>query len=524
VVVFCTLVAAFAYGGFVLNPSRHGDWIPYCALVAAELILLLNAVGMWWTALHAAEPAERPDVAAFRATLRAGRAVPSVDVLITVCGEPIVVVEATVRAARDMQLAHRVWVCDDGPSDEVAVLCAELGVGYLRRNSRKGVKAGNANHALSKTGGEFVAIFDADHVPHPDFLLVMLPHLARPDVAFVQGPQYYGNSDASFSAAASSESQRLFYEVICPGKNRFNAAFHVGTNAVFRRSALDDVEGFYEDTHSEDIWTSVRLHQRGWRSIYLPEIVAQGLAPETVYAHLRQQFRWASGSFEILLRSNPLRRKDLTADQRVQYLFPPLHFLLGFSNLWFLLLPPLFLLVGITPLEADSGTWLAWFLPFYLLTQLVLWLQCGGFRPKPIILSVATAPVHLKAFFAVLLRREPVWKVTNTGSAPPPPSEFLVPQIGLLLLNAAAIVVGLAVVENAVTTSITVALCLLHVGILGRVIVAAMLDRSRAEDRLTSPAARAGTGAAASDRESDREPELIDLTTASQGASSSATR
>jgi cellulose synthase (UDP-forming) len=343
-----------------------------------------------------------------------------------------------------------------------------------------------------------------------------LPHLARPDVAFVQGPQFYRNTADGFAAAASAESQRLFYEVICPGKNRFNAAFHVGTNAVFRRSALDDVNGFYEDTHSEDIWTSVRIHQRGWRSVYVPEIVARGLSPDTVYAHLRQQFRWASGSFEILLRSNPLQARGLAPGQRLQYLFPPLHFLLGFSNLWFLLLPPLFLLFGITPLEADSGTWLAWFLPFYLLTQAILWLQSGGFRPKPIILSVATAPVHVKAFFAVLLRREPVWSVTNAGTAPPPPSEFLVPQIGLLLLNAAAIVVGLAVVENGVTTSITVALCLLHVAILGRVIVAAMLDRSRARRQPRIPASRIETAG------SDSPSTVIDLRAPVPAGSSSA--
>jgi cellulose synthase (UDP-forming) len=211
--------------------------------------------------------------------------------------------------------------------------------------------------------------------------------------------------------------------------------------------------------------------------------VAQGLAPDTVAAHFRQQFRWASGSFEILLRNNPLRAKGLNIDQRLQYLFPPMHFLLGFSNLWFLLLPPLYLLFGITPLHADSGTWLAWFLPFYLLTQLVLWLQSGGIKPKPIVLSVATAPVHVRAFFAVLLRRQPIWRVTNTKQAPPSPAEFMLPQIALLLLNATAIVVGLTVITNTVTTAITVALCTLHVLILGRVLIAALYDRHSAKSR-----------------------------------------
>jgi cellulose synthase (UDP-forming) len=264
-----TLVAAAAYGIFVLNPERAGDLPVYLCLVLAEAILLLNAVALWWTALsYEPTAAEDPRVHQMRAELLDGRCAPEVDVVITVCGEPLAIVERTVRAARDMRLAHRVWVGDDGPSDEVRELCARLGVGYLRRPSREGVKAGNANNVLRHTSGEFVAIFDADHAPHPDFLLVCLPHLADPDVGFVQTPQHYLNQDGNFVEAASAESQRLFYEVICPGKNRFNAAFHVGTNAVFRRSALEQVDGFYEDTHSEDIWTSIRLHERGWRSVY----------------------------------------------------------------------------------------------------------------------------------------------------------------------------------------------------------------------------------------------------------------
>ena len=480
-----TLVAAVVYAAFVLHPSNRGDWGPYLALVVAEGILLANAAAILLTSL--ADDGDRwddPEVFAFRVALVSGREVPSVDVLITVCGEPLAVVERTVRAARDMRLAHRTWVCDDGRSDEVRDLCERLGVDYLRRADRVGVKAGNANSALRRTSGELVALFDADHVPHEDFLVVTLPHLANPDVAFVQCPQAYRYERRSFVEIGSAQSQQLFYEVVCPGKNRFNAAFHVGTNAVFRRTALDDVGGFYEDTHSEDIWTSIRLHQRGWRSIFLPHIVARGLSPETVNAYFRQQFRWASGSFEILLRSNPVTMKGLTVDQKVQYLTPPLHFLQGFSNLWFLLLPPMFLLFGWTPLQADSATWLSRFLPFWLLTQAVLWLQAGGIRVRPVALSVATAPIHVRAFFAVLLRRAPTWHATNQRVAPPTVTEVTLPHLALAAINLTGIVVGLTSIENAVGTAICVGLCLLHLVILGTVITHAAIDRHHLLDHI----------------------------------------
>ena len=483
-----TLVGAVVYGSFVLHPSNRGDWIPYLLLVAAEVILLANAAAMWITSLaDDGDRWETPEVYAFREALLSGAAKPSVDVLITVYGEPLEVIEATVRAARDMRLEHRTWVCDDGRSDEVRLLCQRLGVDYVRRSDREGVKAGNANRALARTTGEFVAIFDADHVPHRDFLVVTLPHLAGPEVAFVQCPQAYRFERHSFVEIGSAESQQLFYEVICPGKNRFNAAFHVGTNAVFRRTALEDVGGFYEDTHSEDIWTSIRIHQRGWRSTFLPHIVARGLSPSTVNAYFRQQFRWASGSFEILLRDSPLRSRGLSPGQRLQYLTPPLHFLQAFSNLWFLLLPPLFLLFGVTPLAADSTTWLSRFLPFWVLTQVVLWLQAGGLRLRPIALSVATAPIHARAFFAVLLRRAPTWHATNQRVAPPTVVEVTLPHLALAALNVTGIVVGLSSIENPLGTAICVALCALHIVILGTVILHAARDRDEIIDGATGP-------------------------------------
>ncbi len=472
-----TLLAAAFYGAFTLHPANRGDLGAYLALVVADGLLLLNAFAMWATSLTGERDRPEPiEVIEFRRALLSGTAAPTIDVLIPVFGEPLEVIEATAVAARDMHLAHRTWVCDDGRSDAVRDLCARIGVSYLRRHDDAGAKAGNVNRALGRTDGEYVVLFDADHVPHPDFLVVCLPQLVDPDVAFVQTPQWYRNHDGNFVANAAAESQRLFYELISPGKNRFNAAFHVGTNAVFRRRALEDVGGFFEGSQSEDIWTSVRLHQRGWKSIYLPQVVAHGLSPTTIDAYMRQQARWASGSFEILLRANPLRMRGLTFDQRLQYSTPPLHFLLGFANLWFLLLPPLFLLFGVTPLAVDSTTWLFRFLPFYVLTQLVLWMQAGGLKLNPVTLSIATAPVHVRAFFTVLLRRNSAWRATNNATKPLILPTIL-PQASLALLNVTAIVVGVTATGDPTGTIISIGLCALHTVLLGRVVAQAVTDR-----------------------------------------------
>ena len=102
----------------------------------------------------------------------------------------------------------------------------------------------------------------------------VLPYFHDSHVAFVQSPQHYVNK-MNLVSTGSAEAQRIFYELVCPGKNNFNAAFCVGTNAMFRREALDEIGGIAIGSNSEDIWTSLELHKLGWQSIYVPAVLAR---------------------------------------------------------------------------------------------------------------------------------------------------------------------------------------------------------------------------------------------------------
>lgn len=154
------LVALVLYAGFVLNPSNRGELIPYLALVLAEVILIANLATTWLTSLFAeSEPSAGLPELRMREILETPDA-PEIDVFIAVYGEPIRVIRRTVVAARDMRGRHRTVVCDDGRSDEVRQLCRELGVEYVRRADRSGVKAGNVNAALRRTSGEFIALLN----------------------------------------------------------------------------------------------------------------------------------------------------------------------------------------------------------------------------------------------------------------------------------------------------------------------------------------------------------------------------
>jgi cellulose synthase (UDP-forming) len=472
---------------FLLNPAYRGNTWLWILVLFAEGVTVFNALAMWWTVLAYTPQPDSPEVYTWRRKLATGELKPTIDVFITVYGEPIEIVLVTMRAARDMYVEHRTWVLDDGDSDELQATCAEEGVGYLRRQDHSHAKAGNINAALARTNGEFVVIFDADHVPSPDFLLRALPHMHDPLVAFVQTPQAFPVAKG-LVATGSAESQRIFYELVLPGKNNFNAVFCVGTNVIFRRRALDEIGGMYTASNSEDIWTSIELHRRGWRSVFVPETLARGLAPESLLSYFKQQFRWAYGAFEVMLRGGLFRKKGLTVDQRFQYFLAATNYLLSVAVVIFMFLPATYLLFGLSPIRADTATWLIHYVPFYVLIVLVTVLQVGGFKLSAIVTSIGAAPVHVRALLMALLKRKAKWTVTNAGAGGLPGVELVLPHVFLLLLNLMAIAVGISALRlrgaHVGALALSLVWASIYVLVLGRVIAEAVIAPRVIKERL----------------------------------------
>lgn len=164
----------------------------------------------------------------------------SVDVFITTYNEPIGLVIATAKAAKEIRYPHLTWILDDGARDEMHKAAEELGVGYIKRganwqNQPLHAKAGNLNNALMSTSGEFMLILDADQVPYPEILDHTLYYFEDPKVALVQTPQWFGNVSPYDPLGSQAP---LFYGPIQQGKNAWNAAFFCGSNAILRREAL----------------------------------------------------------------------------------------------------------------------------------------------------------------------------------------------------------------------------------------------------------------------------------------------
>jgi cellulose synthase (UDP-forming) len=180
-------------------------------------------------------------------------------------------------------------------------LAEQLGCRYLARADNAHAKAGNLNHGLAHSSGELVVVFDADHAPRRDFLVKTLGCFDDASVGFVQTPQNFYNLDSyqhrrRGAGGAVWTEQSLFFRVIQRGKDYWNAAFFCGSCAVVRRSALDAIGGFATGTVTEDLHTSIRLHAKGYQSVYHAEALAFGLAPESIEPFIGQRVRWGQGA------------------------------------------------------------------------------------------------------------------------------------------------------------------------------------------------------------------------------------
>lgn len=449
--VLVATVGVLAYTLFLFNPDNRGDWLPYSLVIVAEVVLVAQALVSMWTILaggqdprgftfhHTQERLFDGGLTDERGAVHSPERWPmfigdtqiAVDVFITVYGEDLEKVRTTTIAALAIRGEHTTWILDDGRSDAVRDLAAALGANYVRRLSGNGAKAGNINHALTLAKGEYFAIFDADFVPKPDFLYETIPFFIDDDVAFVQTPQAYGNMNNLVSRGAGFM-QSVFYRFIQPGRNRFNAAFCVGTNVVFRRAAIDDIGGMNTDSKSEDVWTSLELHERGWRSIYIPVTLAIGDAPETVEDYTKQQMRWASGGFEILMQRNPLSpRTKLTLDQRLQYTVTATHYFAGITPFLLLMVPPFEIFFDLRPVDLTVTplTWFLFYAGFYGLQMLLAFHTMGSFRIETLVLATVSFPIYIAALLNVFSGKEQKWHVTGRGGKRSSPFNFMIPQV-----------------------------------------------------------------------------------------------
>ncbi|WP_456703999.1 glycosyltransferase [Bradyrhizobium sp. USDA 4449] len=279
---------------------------------------------------------------------------PSVDVFIPTYDEPFEVLEKTITGALCLDYPNfQVWVLDDGRRPWLKQLCEHKGAGYLTRSDNLNAKAGNINHALTMTGGEFFAIFDADFVPQRNFLMRTMGFFADPKIGIVQIPHAFYNEDPMQANLGLHrglpDEQRFFFDSIMPARDGWDGAFCCGSNSVTRRAALRAVgDSLPTQSITEDILLTLVLLRQGYVTRYLCEPLAIGLAPESLGAFFVQRQRWARGAIQTLyLAAGPLG-PGLSLMHRL--LFFPTHWLsLGLRALMVVLVPIVFMWTGLAP-------------------------------------------------------------------------------------------------------------------------------------------------------------------------------
>jgi cellulose synthase/poly-beta-1,6-N-acetylglucosamine synthase-like glycosyltransferase len=181
-----------------------------------------------------------------------------------------------------------------------------LDVKYLHRTDRKGYKAGALADGLRVARGEFVAIFDADFLPTPDFLLQAIHHFTDARVAMVQARWGHINQDYSLLTKVQAILLDGHFVLEHGGRNRAGCFFNFnGTAGIWRRTAIDDAGGWQGDTLTEDLDLSYRAQLRGWRFVFLPDVIAPAEVPVEMNAFKSQQHRWAKGSIQTCRKLLP---------------------------------------------------------------------------------------------------------------------------------------------------------------------------------------------------------------------------
>lgn len=377
---------------FTLNLTTA--YAVFCSvfLLLAELFGVLSILLFYLQVWKPIEPPEQP--------VLEGR---SVDVFIPTYNEDPSILRATLEACNRLDYPHQTYLCDDGRRPEVEALAKELGVNYIIRPDNKHAKAGNLNHAFSKTNGEFIVILDADHVPEPHFISRLIGYFADEKLGYVQTPHAFYNFD-SFQTRYNHkrrfywEEGLLFYQVIQPGRNLFHIATFAGAAAIFRRKALEEVGYIATETITEDLHTGLRLNAKGWRSLGISERMIVGQAAPDVTTFHSQRLRWGEGNLSIMAYDNPLTMKGLNWIQRLCYLGSMIHWAGGMFKIGIYMTPILMLITGVPPVNEFTWTLFVLIILYLILCTAGVKIASNGYA------SLSTFEVYSMANFWTQIR------------------------------------------------------------------------------------------------------------------------
>lgn len=223
----------------------------------------------------------------------------------------------------------KIMVLDDSDDDTVELLSdlvthykkKGFDIAHIRRGTRKGYKAGALKYAMKLTDTEFVAIFDADFIPPPWFLKKTIPYFVKPEIGLVQCR--WGHVNENYSAITQAQALSLDFHFLVEQKAKSNSHLYMnfnGTAGIWRTICIEDAGGWHSSTLVEDLDLSYRAQMKGWKCVFIEDIVVEAELPVQMNAAKRQQFRWAKGAIQcaIKLLGDILTKKHIPLETKTQ--------------------------------------------------------------------------------------------------------------------------------------------------------------------------------------------------------------
>ncbi|MCM3886166.1 glycosyltransferase family 2 protein [Frankia sp. R82] len=482
----------YPQGRYLPTAVQVGNAVMFWLIVVTEGIRLINSITLCWSAFIMRNPVPvRPPTGlrvAFTTTI-----VPS--------KEPLDVVRDTLIAA--LNIRHDsiidVWLLDEGNDPAVRAMCAEIGINHFSRkdveryNTSRGrfrakTKHGNHNSWLDAHGDGYDVVLsvDPDHIPLPNFAERMLGYFRDPNVAFVVGPQVYGNFRHYLTRGAEAQNY-MFHSVVQRAANRFACGMFVGTNHAYRVETWRQIGGF-QDSITEDLATSFAVHgarnpvtKHRWTSVYTPDVVAVGEGPATWTDFFSQQLRWARGANEVLVTEAAGRMRKLSWGPRLHYATLMLHYpTVALTWILGMMLTTTYMALGSTGVVVHVSAWFALYVDVFA-SRLLLYFWLRRFNTSPheepgsagmsgIFVSVLCTPFYSTAFVGAVFRRKLGFVVTPKGDQASPDRlltfrKHLFWAVWSAGSIAAAAALGHLYPANMVWVSLSLVTCLLPIGL-----------------------------------------------------------
>lgn len=448
ILIFCGIVSVlwFADFWFLSETKRHPIWFPLLSL--ALFWGVYRSIANWMLYYFISpEPTDSPEILSAERPTHA----PTVDVFTTAMpGEPFEMFAETLRAIQNIQTPHQTFLLDGGNDEALIKLCQELHVTHVNCQEVQGAKAGKINYCLKHySTSEIVFIIDPDHRPKPDLLHRVLPFFRDPHIGFVQVVQAYYNGSQSFVAEAADEQTFGFYGPTLMALNGLEIPTAIGANCIFRRKALDSIQGHAEHL-AEDALTSMRIHAKGWKSVYYPYRGTEGLVPEDLGTFFKQQYKWTTGMFYLLFHEYFRLFKSFNWKAKIHYFNAGTFYFGGVASFLTLFFPIFLLLSRQYAVEFDLIEFFIHLFPYSIttfFTYIYLQRYYTHEREKRLpwrsmVLEKSTWHIYVMGFLSALLQKKVQYFPTPKNSDRSPMPLLVLPNLLIIALSIWAVIFG----------------------------------------------------------------------------------